>query len=243
MGASDRRGGIEVVAEGTGPVRRLWRPRRSPPQSEEVLPGTGPPDGGGHRRGSPPRSLPPRQTRFVAEYLRDPNGTRAAIRAGYSRRTARIKAAQLLAKPAVQEAVAAGTHRRLRALGLEAEAVLQRLWDIAFGDIRELFDETGRLKNVTELSGETAAMIAAMRVTRSGAVSVRLVNQLRAIELLMKHLGLLKPTTEPEPSCGMTLQEQQRIESMTDEELAELGRLTAALEELLHGGGGEEYLC
>ena len=86
-------------------------------------------------------------------------------------------------------------------------------------------------------------MIAAMRVTRSGAVSVRLVNQLRAIELLMKHLGLLKPTTEPEPSCGMTLQEQQRIESMTDEELAELGRLTAALEELLHGGRGGESLC
>ena len=42
---------------------------------------------------------------------------------------------------------------------------------------------------------------------------------------------------------GMTLQEQQRIESMTDEELAELGRLTAAVNELLRGGRGGESLC
>ena len=43
--------------------------------------------------------LPPRQRRFVAEYLVDCNGTQAAIRAGYSRKTANEQAADLLAKP------------------------------------------------------------------------------------------------------------------------------------------------
>ena|ERR1039458_1721467 len=52
--------------------------------------------------------LSPKQRRFVEEYLVDLNGTQAAIRAGYSPRTANEQAAQLLAKLSIREAVSAG---------------------------------------------------------------------------------------------------------------------------------------
>ena len=52
--------------------------------------------------------LTPRQARFVKEYLVDLNGTQAAIRAGYSSRTANEQAARLLANISVKAAVEAG---------------------------------------------------------------------------------------------------------------------------------------
>jgi phage terminase small subunit len=50
--------------------------------------------------------MTPRQHRFVREYLVDRNGAGAAVRAGYSRRTARQIAHELLAKAPVAAAVA-----------------------------------------------------------------------------------------------------------------------------------------
>lgn len=49
------------------------------------------------------RELTPRQKRFVEEYLRNGNGTAAAIAAGYSEKTAAGQASRLLKEPAVQE--------------------------------------------------------------------------------------------------------------------------------------------
>lgn len=52
-----------------------------------------------------PKTLNPRETRFAHEYVQDLNGTQAAIRAGYSAKTARTKASQLLAKVGVKALV------------------------------------------------------------------------------------------------------------------------------------------
>jgi phage terminase small subunit len=49
-------------------------------------------------RRNPPAEFTPKQLRFVEEYLKDLNGTQAAIRAGYSARTAAVQASRLLTK-------------------------------------------------------------------------------------------------------------------------------------------------
>ena len=180
-------------------------------------------------------SLPPRQAQFVAEYVVDFNGAQAAMRAGYSKRTARIKASQLLARPEIKQAVEAQAQQKAEQRGLEADSVVERLSEIAFGDIRELFDETGRLKKVTELSRETAALIASVGVNRSGTTQVKLVSRLRALELLMRHLGLLQPAVELEPARGRSVQDQKRIERMSDADLAKADRLLAEFEALIAG--------
>jgi hypothetical protein len=53
----------------------------------------------------------PKQQAFIREYLVDLNGTQAAIRAGYSPRTANEQAAELLAKPSIRDAVTSGKEK------------------------------------------------------------------------------------------------------------------------------------
>lgn len=49
--------------------------------------------------------LSDKQLRFIEEYLIDGNGTQAAIRAGYSEKTANEQAARMLAKVSIQNEV------------------------------------------------------------------------------------------------------------------------------------------
>jgi hypothetical protein len=53
-------------------------------------------------------SLTPKRQRFVDEYLVDLNGTQAAIRCGYSPKTAKVQASRLLTNAAIQKALEAG---------------------------------------------------------------------------------------------------------------------------------------
>jgi phage terminase small subunit len=76
------------------------------------------------------RALSPKRQRFVAEYLKDMNATQAAIRAGYSEKTARSIGSELLTIPDVAAAVAAGRERIAGRLELSAEKVLRDLEDV-----------------------------------------------------------------------------------------------------------------
>ena len=69
--------------------------------------------------------LTPKQTRFVAEYLVDLNGTQAAIRVGYSAKTAKVQASRLLTNAAVAEAIGAGKAKQLERADLSATRVLE----------------------------------------------------------------------------------------------------------------------
>ncbi len=71
--------------------------------------------------------LTPKQERFVGEYLIDLNATQAAIRAGYSPRTADKKAASWVGKGRVSEAIKSAQEARSEKAGITAEWVLQRL--------------------------------------------------------------------------------------------------------------------
>lgn len=68
-----------------------------------------------------------KQTAFVREYLVDFNATQAAIRAGYSKRTAGSQAHDLLKKPEIQAALSEGQKRLAEVTETEAEWVRRRL--------------------------------------------------------------------------------------------------------------------
>ena len=159
------------------------------------------------------RRLTPKQQRFVEEYLIDLNATQAAIRAGYSERTARWIGSENLSKPVLSEAINAALRHRTRRTEVTADQVLQELATIAFGDPRALFDANGHLRNIHELSDEAAAAIAAIEVvTRNigdGEVEyvhkVKSWDKVRALELLGKHLGMLKDRISLEGPDGNPL--------------------------------------
>lgn len=69
-------------------------------------------------------TLNPKQARFVAEYLIDSNATQAAIRAGYSAKTAQPIGSRLLSNVMVAAAIKAKQGTILDRLGISAESVL-----------------------------------------------------------------------------------------------------------------------
>jgi phage terminase small subunit len=155
------------------------------------------------------RKLTAKQTFFVAEYQKDFNGTQAAIRAGYSAKNADVIADQLLGKTWVSEAIQKAMKERLLKIGVHAERVLTELARIGFSDIRKLFNENGSLKNPQDWDADTAAAVAGVQFTEEFEASskerkgigttkrVRMFDKVRALEMLMKHLGLFPTDRKP----------------------------------------------
>jgi phage terminase small subunit len=73
----------------------------------------------------------PKQQLFVREYLVDLNATQAAIRAGYSAKTARSIGSELLTNPDIAAAVQAAADKRSAKAEITAQAVLQNIQRIA----------------------------------------------------------------------------------------------------------------
>jgi phage terminase small subunit len=116
----------------------------------------------------PAADLGPRQERFVEEYLLDLNAKRAAIRAGYSPKTAEAQGSRLLSNVKVQRALTARMAARSQRTEVAADRVLLEMARIGFSDLRRLFHENGRLKRPDEWDDDTAASIASIEVvTRS----------------------------------------------------------------------------
>lgn len=72
-------------------------------------------------------ALTERQARFVQEYLKDGNATRAAIAAGYSEKTARSTGAENLTKPDIAAAIAKAQVERTKRTQIDIDYVIQRL--------------------------------------------------------------------------------------------------------------------
>lgn len=71
--------------------------------------------------------LTPKQAAFVREYLVDRNGTQAAIRAGYSKKTANITASKLLTKANIKDAVDKGEEKHAERCAVTIETITQEL--------------------------------------------------------------------------------------------------------------------
>lgn len=72
-----------------------------------------------------------KQKRFCEEYVKDLNGTRAAIRAGYSERSARQSANDLLSEPDIKQYVSQLQSEISKKLKIDAEWVLNRFVEIS----------------------------------------------------------------------------------------------------------------
>lgn len=144
-------------------------------------------------------ALTAKQARFVAEYLIDLNATQAAIRAGYSAKTARQAGAENLSKPVVAQAIIAGKASRADRTGIDADWVLSRLADEADADIADLYAADGSLRPVHEWPviwrKGLVAGLEVEEIRAEGAVvgmvrKVKLSDRIKRIELIGKHVGV-----------------------------------------------------
>lgn len=83
------------------------------------------------------KKLTRKQESFVAEYLIDKNATKAAIRAGYSEKTANEQGSRLLANVKISEEVARKHGKNLQKLDITAERVLRELELLGFSNMQD----------------------------------------------------------------------------------------------------------
>ena len=141
------------------------------------------------------RQLSEQRQRFVDEYLIDLNGTQAAIRAGYSVKTAQEQASRLLSNVMVQQAIAKRMAERSKRTGINQDRVVLELAKIAFVKMTDIVDDHGRIKGTA--TDDDLACIESIKYKESdnefgGSVEreVKIGSKLKALELLGKHLGM-----------------------------------------------------
>lgn len=138
--------------------------------------------------------LTPQQARFVDEYLIDLNATQAAIRAGYSVKTAEQIGHQLLQKTLVAEAVGKAKAARSRRTRIHADNVLEELAALAFahmGQYATWHDDSVSLINSGEVDPRAVSEVH-QKASRNGiSISIKLHDKLGSLKLLMQHLGML----------------------------------------------------
>lgn len=123
--------------------------------------------------------LTAKQERFVNEYMVDLNATQAAIRSGYSPRTANEQGARLLAKASVQESLSKRIKDREARTEITQDKVLEDIEKIKVDAMRQSFDKDGN---------ETMANHAAA---------------LKACELMGKHLKMFTDRIEHSGNVGL----------------------------------------
>jgi len=120
-----------------------------------------------------PRTLNPRQELFIQEYLIDLNATQAAIRAGYSKRTAQRTGSENLSKPLISAAIQAALQERMERIQINSDWVLReqvRVYHRLMGDIPVL-DADGNPTDVYKFDafGALRALENIGKLTKVGA--------------------------------------------------------------------------
>ena len=138
--------------------------------------------------------LTAKQQRFVDEYLIDLNATQAAIRAGYSAKTAEQQASRLLTNVKVQQEIAERMAERSKRTGINQDRVLQEIAKLALVNIDDVVDlQTGRVRPTA--SKEDLACIQSIKIkpTEFGEErEIKFYDKKGSLELAGKHLGMFK---------------------------------------------------
>lgn len=149
--------------------------------------------------------MTPRQLRFVDEYLVDLNATKAAIRAGYSEKTAHSQGPRLLENVEVRDAISRAQVERAKDVKVESYEILRELKRIALVDIGRAFDAEGNLLPLKDMPEDVRRAIAGIDIEEmkvdlgdgpgeptitTRVKKLKLIDKKGSLELLGKHLKL-----------------------------------------------------
>lgn len=152
-----------------------------------------------------------KEKRFCEEYLIDGNATKAAIRAGYSQKSAKSIGSENLTKPDLHAYIEKLQAERSRRTGITADRVLEELAKIGFVKATDVINgSTGEIKE--DAAPEDLACISSIKVkvipTEDGPIverEVKLVDKNKSLEMLGKHLGLFTENVKVSGEMGVTI--------------------------------------
>ncbi|WP_409265032.1 terminase small subunit [Morganella morganii] len=147
-------------------------------------------------------ALTDKQEMFCREYLVDLNATQAAIRAGYSDKTANRTASENLSKPDIQIRISELMKERSDRLQIDADYVLNRLVEIDQMDVLDILHDDGGIKPIhewpkvwrTSLSGMDLAEMFESKDGERDLVGImkkiKWPDKVKNLELLGKHISV-----------------------------------------------------
>ncbi|MBB6218672.1 phage terminase small subunit [Anaerosolibacter carboniphilus] len=173
--------------------------------------------------------LTPKQKIFCDEYLVDLNATQAAIRAGYSERTAKEVGYENLTKPHIQKYIDERMKNRQQRTEITQDKVLQELARVAFArgtdfakvalriGYRDIVDKEGKvigqqpfeyqaveIINTDDIPEDKRAAIASIKQGTNG-IEVKPYDKVKALELLGRHLGMFNDKVELAGEMGVKI--------------------------------------
>lgn len=161
--------------------------------------------------------LTEKQRSFIEEYLVDLNATQAALRAGYSEKTAYSQGQRLLKNVEIQDIIQERMKERSKRTEVTSDRVVEELAKIAFSDLKDFvhWDENGvTILDSEHVDGSVLAEISEttnIQTFPNGGESERIQkkvkphDKMKALEMLGKHLGMFKETVQHEGKLGVTI--------------------------------------
>lgn len=162
--------------------------------------------------------LTDKQELFAREYLTDLNATKAAIRAGYSEKSAAVQGCENLSKPNIAERIIELKSDRNEQVGINAAYVLNRLVEIDQMDVLDILMSNGELKPIKDWPKTWRTTLSGMDVTELAGDQAGLLKKIKwpdkvkNLELLGKHVDV------------QAFKEQVKQEHSIDAEMADLLR-------------------
>jgi phage terminase small subunit len=180
----------------------------------------------------------------VQEFLVDKCATRAAIAAGYSRKTARSIGAENLTKPDIAAEIEKGLNAQMEKAKLRAEHVLTEISKIAFVSLADAFAPNGSLLPLKDMPEDLRAALSTIesqdlfsgrgpRRKKIGETKkVKIHGKIEALRLLAQHFNLLTESPEPSPPENV-------YAPRTPEEIEKIEKRLKELDELREKAGND----
>lgn len=156
-------------------------------------------------------ALTPRQILFVNEYLVDFDAKAAAIRAGYSKKGARVQAYRLMNNPEIEAEIDKLIEERTDKIHVTRNLIIQELVKIAISDIKDFVEvkEFNKYNKNGEVIGTykdlvlredfedmDTSVIKEISYDKNGKINIKLWDKIAALNTLAKHKGMLKEQVE-----------------------------------------------
>jgi phage terminase small subunit len=160
--------------------------------------------------------------RFIAEYLVDMNGTKAALRAGFVGTSAADWAYRRLKHPVVQRIVRQSIDDAAADAEVRIDKILKELAAIGFSNIQDFIDSNGQID--LEVDSERFAAVESVSIHesesekgRQRSTRIKMHNKLGALEKMAKYLGAIQDKVEVDHTNSD--KSLSPIQKMSDEEL------------------------
>jgi phage terminase small subunit len=139
-----------------------------------------------------PNGLTDRKDLFCHEYIIDFNGTQAAIRAGYSSKTANEQASRLLASVKTRQRIDELLEERKSKIEINEKYVLDKLTTFSNANIMDFYDVVNNklvLKDLSSLPRNITDSIVEIRDTKDG-IGLKIIDKKGSVVDIGRYLGM-----------------------------------------------------